>query len=369
MSELDALPWRSHSGAPRPKRWALVDDTLNADRAYKLVCEGTALLWQGDYHQARQMLQALARRIEQARARRKAAAPATLLEAFHQHRKAQAERARILGLLVLRFEAGHALQLRRAPDVRAAAEAAIGAADQPYLASLRELLGWIGAWEWRQQGVPVPALGGARIHPHYGVFSPVRGEYLDLIAQASLPTGARRAWDIGTGSGVIAALLARRGLQEVVATDNAPAALACAAETFAHLGLPVRLREADLFPKDEPPADLIVCNPPWLPGKASSAVETAVYDPDSRMLKGFLAGVGQHLAPRGEAWLILSDLAELLGLRSRAELEAWIAAAGLKVLGRLDIRPRHGKAQDREDPLHAARSKEVTSLWRLGRAG
>ena len=61
MSELDALPWRSHSGAPRPKRWALVDDTLNADRAYKLVCEGTALLWQGDYHQARQMLQALGR--------------------------------------------------------------------------------------------------------------------------------------------------------------------------------------------------------------------------------------------------------------------------------------------------------------------
>jgi len=28
----------------------------------------------------------------------------------------------------------------------------------------------------------------------------------------------------------------------------------------------------------------------------------------------------------------------------------------------------HAKAQDSTDPLHAARSAEVTSLWRLGAA-
>ena len=52
--------------------------------------------------------------------------------------------------------------------------------------------------------------------------------------------------------------------------------------------------------------------------------------------------------------------------RTRAELLDWIAAAGLKVLGREDIRPRHPKASDTDDPLHAARAAEVTSLWRLG---
>ena len=63
----------------------------------------------------------------------------------------------------------------------------------------------------------------------------------------------------------------------------------------------------------------------------------------------------------------LPDIAELLGLRSREQLLAWIAEAGLLVLGRLDTRPKHPKAQDASDPLHAARSAEVTSLWRLGK--
>jgi hypothetical protein len=84
------------------------------------------------------------------------------------------------------------------------------------------------------------------------------------------------------------------------------------------------------------------------------------------MLRGFLSGLVAHLAPGGEAWLIMSDLAEHLGLRSREQLLGWINAAGLQVLGRIDTRPKHPKASDRSDPLHAARAAEVTSLWRLG---
>jgi hypothetical protein len=56
----------------------------------------------------------------------------------------------------------------------------------PSVVSLRELLGMVGAHEWRKKGVEIAALGAAphnRIHPHYGVFSPVRGEYLDLVAR------------------------------------------------------------------------------------------------------------------------------------------------------------------------------------------
>ena len=83
------------------------------------------------------------------------------------------------------------------------------------------------------------------------------------------------------------------------------------------------------------------------------------------MLKGFLAGLAAHLAPKGEGWLILSDLAEHLGLRTRAELEEWIAAGGLKVIDKLDTKAEHKKVQDENDPLYAARAAEVTSLWRL----
>ncbi|OYU77762.1 MAG: hypothetical protein CFE45_30365 [Burkholderiales bacterium PBB5] len=215
-----------------------------------------------------------------------------------------------------------------------------------------------------------------RIHPHYGVFSPQRGEYVGLVAQALLPEPgdgqALCAFDIGTGTGVLSAVLARRGVAHVVATDLDPRALACALENLERLGVggladsPVQLLETSLFPPGL--AHLIVCNPPWLPARPSSPIEHAVYDEGSAMLLGFLAGLAAHLAPLGEGWLIISDLAEHLGLRSRAELLDAIAAAGLVVRGRNDTKPVHGKAFDASDPLHAARAKEVTSLWRLAAA-
>src|SRR3989344_4686068 len=106
---------------------------------------------------------------------------------------------------------------------------------------------------------------------------------------------------------------------------------------------------------------------PW-PARGSSPIEHAVYDEGSRMLKGFLAGLADHLEPDGEGWLILSDLAEHLGLRPRAQLLEWIADAGLVVRGRHDVKPHHAKAADAGDALHAARAAEVTSLWRLAAA-
>jgi len=232
---------------------------------------------------------------------------------------------------------------------------------------LRELLGVIGAHEWRSKGIELPAING-RIHPHYGVFTPIRREYVDLVAKAPLPPALPKqavAFDVGTGTGVLAAVLARRGFARVVATDTDPRALGCARENLARLGLSTRVDvvEADLFPPGL--ASLVVCNPPWLPGRPSSPLERGIYDADSAMLRGFLRGLAEHLAPGGEGWLVLSDLAEHLGLRTRAELEAMFDAAGLKVLGRRDARPEHPKASDADDPLHAARAAEVTSLWRL----
>lgn len=360
--------WRSESGWPAPKKVVLADDTMNADAAWRLALDGTALLWRGDFQNARQLLQALVRRVDHKspRARRvKSGKPAaSLTEQFHRHRLAQLQRARTLAMLLIPFDADYGIPLRRAPDVREACTEAYGPGTEPYVASLRELLGVIGAHEWRRKGVFIPALD-ERVHPWYGVFSPVRGEYVELVAQAPLPAGAKLAFDIGTGTGVLSAVLAHRGLQGVLATDMDARALGCARANVERLGLSgqVEVVHADLYPEGR--ADLVVCNPPWLPGKPSSAIEYAVYDPDSRMLKGFLAGLTEHLRPGGEGWLILSDLAEHLGLRSRDQLLGWIADAGLAVAGRHDIRPTHAKASDPDDPLAVARMAEVTSLWRL----
>ena len=379
--------WRSERGAPPPKRVVLADDTTSADSAYRLACEGVGLLWRGDFQNARHLVQALERRLDNVKTkpakRNQVVVEKPMAEVFNLARQAKSQRARVLGMVLVPFDADYKIPLRRAPDAAQACAEAWGAESAEHgesVASLRELLGIISAHEWRKNGVELSTFGDEtednynRIHPHYGVFSPVRGEYIGLLAKAPLPVMLGKppqllAFDIGTGTGVLAAVLARRSVGKIIATDTDPRALACAVENLERLTAEgqVQVVQVNLFPDPATngKAHLIVCNPPWLPARPSSPLERAVYDENSQMLLGFLNGLKAHLAPGGEGWLILSDLAEHLGLRTRDELLAAFETAGLKVVARLDAKPQHPKAKDKTDVLHVARSREVTSLWRL----
>lgn len=352
--------WRCESGREPPLRILLCDDRMPADRAYQLACEGHTLLWRGDYQNACQLMRAVARRWDK---RVVVDAETQMPAAFHRHRQAQLQRARILGALLVQLDVNYRIALRRAPDVRQACLQAYGETEEGSVVSLRELLGVIGAHEWRKRGIAVPVLTG-RIHPHYGVFSPLRSEYLELVARMPV-TAVKTAFDIGTGTGVLAALLAAKGIPKLVATDTQERAIICARENIARLQLQqrVQIMQTSLFPPGR--ADLIVCNPPWLPARANSALDHAVYDPDSRMLRGFLDGLTEHLEAGGEGWLILSDLAQQLGLRSPQALPEMIAAAGLRVVGKFDAKPRHKRVSDSRDSLYAARQAETVSLWQL----
>lgn len=116
-----------------------------------------------------------------------------------------------------------------------------------------------------------------------GVFDPVRhlsgiafAEQLgDLVAEC-VPD-ARSAVDLGTGSGLLAATLARLGLQ-VTATDVDRAAVACATQNC-H-GLTVDVRHGDMFsPIEGERFDILVVNPPYERGRSgwlrSSAITSA----------------------------------------------------------------------------------------------
>lgn len=343
---------------------------MTADEAYGLACQGTALLWRGDFQEARQLLSALGNRADRRQRRSRTSAVTSMAgsaEAFHLYRQARSQRARTLNALLIPLNDDYTIPLRRAPDIRQACTEAFGPAKTASVTSLRALLGVIGAHEWRTKGIELPEAGG-RIHPHFGVFAPIRREYVDLISNAELPvacTSSSVAFDIGTGTGVLAAILARRGIQRVVATDLDPRALACARENVIQLGLSDRVDvvQADLFPEGR--ASLVMCNPPWIPARPSSPLESGIYDPESQMLRGFLRALPDHLEPGGEGWLILSDLAEHLGLRSRTWLLEEFESARLRVVGRNDVQPRHPRAGDKTDPLHLARAAEITSLWRL----
>jgi methylase of polypeptide subunit release factors len=358
-SETRTAVWQSEAGYPPPENLIMADDTMTGDAAYWRACAGTSMLYTGDFQNAKQLLQAVTRR-----ANSKPAKPAdTMLETFHRHRARQIGRAGITNKILIELQHGKC-NLTRSPELKEAVESALGEeAAETLVLSLREALGMLGANEWRKKGVYVEALK-ANIHANYGVFSPVRGEYLDLINAAEL-NEPHVAWDIGTGTGVIAAVLVARGVQQVIATDSCARALQCADENIQRLNMQtnISLVETNLFPDGK--ADLIVCNTPWLPAKANTPIERSIYDPKSQMLKGFLNGAKARLNTNGEAWLIMSNLAEHIDLRGPDDLQNWIKQAGLSVIEKQDISPQHPKSSDESDPLYEARSKEVTSLYRL----
>ena len=223
-------------------------------------------------------------------------------------------------MLLVPLDADYGIPLRRAPDVRQACTEACGPADEPSSPRCASCSGLIGAHEWRNKGVEIPALGG-RIHPHYGVFAPMRGEYVDLVAAAPLPAAMQRrlAFDIGTGTGVLAAVLARRGVARVDRHRPRSARARVRAREHRAPGAgatQVEVVQADLFPGRPRAAGRLQSAVD--PGAAELAASSAaIYDPESRMLRGFLGGLAAHLEPGGEGWLILSDLAEHLGLRPR----------------------------------------------------
>lgn len=370
-SETITRNWVSESQLSPPKKILIADDTTKADDYYQQASQGAGFIYRGDFQNAKQLLQAVQRRIDKLNERKgrkpstETVAPALL---FNQHRQTQAHKAQMLSRLLIEVDDDHSIDLSRAPDI-ASAVAEASAPKGAFVVSLRELLGYIGAHEWRKKGVFISALQ-ANIHPRYGIFSPVRGEYLNLVAEAPLAPNFRTAFDIGTGTGVIAAILAKRGIQKIIGTDLDPRAIECSRENISKLGFEkqVAIEATDMFPAETFSADLIICNPPWLPARPTSSIERAVYDEKNQMLLAFLNGVGERLNSGGEAWLILSDLAERLGLRDNKDVETWIKQNRLDVIEVLETRPQHEKSMDTTDLLYNARSKEITKLWRLKKA-
>lgn len=372
----DVLSWKDpNTRDPQRARWlsaderrapgdvVVVDDALRADRALDLAESGCGLLWGGDYVNACRLLDAMKRRLARTRVRR-AALPAA--QEFHRQRQHRARTALLLAAVLVPLAPGPLrVPLPRAPRVDHAVGEVFGEVSGAAVLSLRELLGIINAHRQRRRGIVVGVLGNRRIHPHFGVFAPTRQDYLELLTRAPIPA-AELAFDIGTGTGVIAAVLAQAGASRVVATDSSARAVACARDNMDRLGFreQVDVQHRDLFPPGR--ADLIVANPPWVPGNPRSSLDRAVFDPASHVLQRLVRGLGDHLRPDGEAWLVLSDLAERLGLRRPDHVATLVHRSGLTVRDRIETASStRQRAISRDGPLSDLRSGEQIHLWRI----
>lgn len=133
------------------------------------------------------------------------------------------------------------------------------------------------------------------------------GEALARYVQSMPLLPGMRVLDLGTGAGIAALFAARRGAQ-VVATDVSPEAIRCAHINALLHGLEARidLRQGDLFePVRGECFDLVLCNPPYFPGRPRDAWEHAWRSDD--LLERFAAGLHEVLLPAGRALLMLSS--------------------------------------------------------------
>lgn len=371
LPDIETFHWPEVAGAPRPARLHPVDDRLTANAALARLKRGDALLYTGDWRNARQLLAALGRRVKPKRH----TPPASAREAFRAERQQRSREHALLSRLVIALTPSLEIPLPHAPDLKEPLREVLGPTEGEVAVPLRLLLGVQGAAGWTRSGVEVPGLKG-RIHPRYGVYLPTRADYVELLLEATGLANGRTVLDLGTGTGVLSFVLLQHGAERAVGVDVDPRAVACAAENAARLGLDDRFvaLEGGLYdaPLEGPlaggRADLVVCNPPWLPEAPRTRLDRAVYDEDGAMLSGFLAGLPAHLTPTGRGLLLLSDLAVRLGLRDVGWLESQFEQAGLVVERVYEQAPSHPKARDPGDPLHAARAGETVRLYVL-RAG
>ena len=352
----------TESDAPEPRGLKLVEDAMPAEDVLRRLRAGEALLWCGDFHKGRDLLGALKRRSKQTP---QSPNEMELAERWRQQRALTRTTAELLGGLLVVIEPGGRLDLPRAPETSVAVELAWGRADGPRVVALNTLIGALSAAEWTRKGLEVPGLTG-RLEPRYGVFSPTRHAYVELVA--TLDVEGKSVLDVGCGTGVLGFVLLQRGARSVVGTDLDARAVACASHNADLLGLGDRFQavEADLFPAGER-ADCVVFNAPWVPEAPRTRLDRGVFDEDGATLRRFMAEVPNHLSDDGVAALLISDLPERLGLRSPGALEHLAAEAGLQVLSTTDIPSSHGRAKDDSDPLHVARAAERIQLLVLAR--
>lgn len=190
----------------------------------------------------------------------------------------------------------------------------------------------------RHQAMSYPVvvnIGGVTLYVDEGVFCPsLTNTSPFLLEHLPFPGSGYRVADMFSGSGVFAVIAATRG-SSVVAVDTSPAAVDCVQANARRSGvaglIDVRQGTCRTAVAEDEKFDLVIANPPLLPGIPDGALETAIYDPDLGSTYEFLEWVPQHLRRGGCAFLLTSDVMDrylepLTAASERAGLTASLVA-------------------------------------------
>ena len=142
------------------------------------------------------------------------------------------------------------------------------------------------------------------------VYPPREDSYFLKEHLEKLDLEGKKALEVGSGSGILSVAMAEQGAK-VTAVDINSEAVEATKERAKEAGVEVEVFRSDLFDKVTGSYDLIVFNPPYLPGREMDGDEKwRGGEKGVEVTERFLDKYAQHLKPGGEAFFLLSSRAE-----------------------------------------------------------
>ncbi len=154
----------------------------------------------------------------------------------------------------------------------------------------------------------MPTYYGLRILLDDDVYEPAEDTF--LLAETLEVRPGEIALDVGTGTGLIALLMARKA-KYVLGVDVNPKAVELARRNARLNGISnVEFRLSDLFENVSGRFDVITFNAPYLPGEPEKAIDLALVGGKTgrEVIDRFIAEVPDHLNENGRVYLVQSSI-------------------------------------------------------------
>jgi len=214
---------------------------------------------------------------------------------------------------------------------------------EPFLMPLRRFFRILTDMKRQREGIFIQAIGDSiTVLPH--VYVPSDQSVIDLLAENLILEGnsdARstdeiRVLDMGTGTGILGFVAAKRGATKVILTDISPSAVENARLNVQRLGLQQTTEvrgPVDLFDSVKGEIfGIIIFNPPWILGEPKTLYDEAIYDKEQQIITRFLSQVNEYLSPRGRLLLIYSDISQSTGEGSLDKLNELLKQNRLEIV-------------------------------------
>jgi len=208
--------------------------------------------------------------------------------------------------------------------------------NKPFLMPLRRFFRILTDMRRQRKGIFMQAIGDSiTVLPH--VYVPHDQSVVDLLAENLVIDGeAVRVLDMGTGTGILGLVAAKRGASRVILTDISPNAVENARLNVQRLGLQQTTEvrgPADLFDSVQGEVfDIIIFNPPWILGEPKTLYDEAIYDKEQQIITRFLSQVNEYLSPHGRLLLIYSDISQSTGEGSLDKLNQLLQQNRLEIV-------------------------------------